>query len=275
MSIPVTADAVGFTPKCLEDFLEEDAAPMFKLRHSTLLDRQDLPFNMTAAKCIQYTDQDWRDAILRALRRDWVSDGLEQNITQLEALWEAREALGLDMRTYLDQCALITAETPEGTKPQLPPVPVLDFDERLAEDLDLMVEKALAESDELSHMDAMRDRWNRTWPRMILRMLLKHTTLDVSLNRKAKVVAAESLEELFVKLERVAKQHGIKMGKASVELLNYGSRMMFLSGEEEKNSSAPPSGATSPSPSTKGSSKSKEGTPSSTQTNTGEEAGEA
>ncbi len=275
MSIPATADRERFTPPVLQDHFSEEDPPLFKLRHGTVMDRQNIPIMMEAEGCQQYNDQDWREMILKEMRADWESEGLEQNITQLERLWEARDEYAEVMRQHIAACQVIVQETPEGEKPVMPEQPELDFEPEMADELDLMVEQVITNSRQLSHMSAMRRKWNITYPRLVLRMLLRSTKLETKLDRHAKVVTAESLEQMFVDLEKKAQELDpkIKPGKASIELLLHAQAMMYLSRDEEKNSSAPHTGATSQKPSTGTTSKSTDESPSSAQTDTEEATG--
>lgn len=240
MSIPLTASTESFTPECMAEI---EGAPSFTFRHATVLDKHEFHSIAIAEGLMQHTDADLREAIVGEIRRLFESEGLEQNITQLEAYWQANDELRSAQDQHRQQVMEILAEAEEGAELELPPAPVLDFPEDRIADLEAMVAEVRRYSPKVNGMLADNHRFQTFYPRILLRMFLTGTTLPVKLVRRGKLITAESCEEL---LEALAEVAGEQADAATSQLLVKALLSFALRKDEEKNSSSPRSGSTPP-----------------------------
>jgi hypothetical protein len=240
MSIPLTASTEAFTPECMAEIEE---APSFTFRHATVLDKHEFHSIAIAEGLMQHTDADLRETIIGELRRMFESDGLERNITQLEAYWQSNDELRSAQEQHRQQVMEILSAAEEGTEPELPPAPVLDFPEDRIADLEAMVAEVRRHSPKVNGMLADNHRFQTFYPRILLRMFLTGTTLPVKLQRRGKLITAESCEEL---LEALAEAAGKEAEAAISQLLVKALLAFALRKDEEKNSSSPRSDITSP-----------------------------
>lgn len=243
MSIPVTASTEAFVPDCLKD--TEDA-PSFTFRHATRMDKHECTLNLSAERIMRHSDDVMRETTIAELKRLFESDNLAHNITRLEAYWSAIDEHTAVLRKHNDAILQLLQDAGEGEKPELPPQPAIEFDEAEALLLDDLVDDVRRHSDRLAKMHSDNLRFNIMWPRMLLRMLLASTTLPVSLTRVAGLITPESCEMVLDRLEQAAAVNGIERGLASSQLLLKATLSMRLDEDEEKNSSSPLSGTTSP-----------------------------
>jgi len=240
MTIPVTAGSYTYVPASLS---EVEGAPEFVLRHGTRKDKHDLQFEMQAAGLVAYSEDQIRKAIIDELRSPaWESEDRERGITQIEAYWEAIDEFRERLMLWNDQCKEVLAEADEGDKPKLPDTPRLDFDEDMREAIEQQLAEVQAHSRRVAHMSAMNTRFTTTYPRIILRMLLKSTTLDVKMSRAAGVLTEDCCEDVLEALDAFAVKHGDEQRAAVFELLGEAQAAFRLSEGEEKNSSSPASG---------------------------------
>lgn len=240
MSIPLTASTEAFTPECMAEI---EGAPSFTFRHATVLDKHEFHSIAIAEGLMQHTDADLRETIIGELRRMFESDGLERNITQLEAYWQSNDELRSAQEQHRQQVMEILSAAEEGTEPKLPPAPVLDFPEDRIADLEAMVAEVRRHSPKVNGMLADNHRFQTFYPRILLRMFLTGTTLPVKLQRRGKLITAESCEEL---LEALAEAAGEEADAAISQLLVQALLAFALRKDEEKNSSSPRSDITSP-----------------------------
>jgi hypothetical protein len=256
MSIPLTASTEAFTPECMAEIEE---APSFTFRHATVLDKHEFHSIAIAEGLMQHTDSDLRETIIGELRRMFESDGLERNITQLEAYWQSNDELRSAQEQHRQQVMEILSAAEEGTEPELPPAPVLDFPEDRIADLEAMVAEVRRHSPKVNGMLADNHRFQTFYPRILLRMFLTGTTLPVKLQRRGKLITAESCEELLEALGEAAKRANDfddgpddpeagedRAGAAISQLLVKALLAFALRKDEEKNSSSPRSDITSP-----------------------------
>lgn len=240
MSIPLTASTEAFTPDCMAEI---EGAPSFTFRHATVLDKHEFHSIAIAEGLMQHTDADLRETIVGEMRRMFESDGLEQNITQLEAYWQANDELRSARDQHRQQAMAILEAAEEGAEVELPPEPVLDFPEDRIADLEAMVAEVRRHSPKVNGMLADNHRFQTFYPRILLRMFLSSTTLPVKLQRRGKLITAESCEELLEALSEVA---GDDADTATSQLLVKALLAFAMRKDEEKNSSSPRSGSTAP-----------------------------
>ena len=240
MSIPLTASTETFTPECMAEI---EGAPSFTFRHATVMDKHEFHSIAIAEGLMQHTDADLREAIVGELRRMFESDGLEQNITQLEAYWQANDELRSAQDQHRQQVMEILEAAEEGSDPELPPPPVLDFPADRVADLEAMVAEVRRHSPKVNGMLADNHRFQTFYPRILLRMFLTSTTLPVTLQRRGKLITAESCEEMLEALAEVASD---KADAATSQLLVKALLAFALRKDEEKNSSSPRFGSTPP-----------------------------
>lgn len=272
MPIPLTAKPYDWTPSCLAEI---EGAPVFTFRTGTLEDKHTFQFQCDVEGLVRYSVPEMRRSIIDELRRGWTSADMAHNITRLEAYWNALDELEAANTEYMRQCRDILAETPDGENPVLPPAPVLDFPEDEAGDLDVIVDTVRNSSAKLKWMNACNNRHSAQYPRVLLRILLKKTTLDVELARAAGIIESHACEELIEALEAFSAEHKIERGLASLELLIEAQMALALRKDEEKNSSAPRSGDTAPKISGRGTSKSRSSARSNSRANSAKGTGKA
>ena len=249
MSIPLTASTEAFTPKCMAEI---DEAPSFTFRHATVLDMHRY-HNLVLEEGLRYhSKQDIRDAIVHELRTEFTSEGMEHNITRLEAYWLAIDEFEAARLEHLKQIIAIREGLGEGEKaPELPPAPVLNFPEEDADALDDLVSDVRQQSARIRKMDSQNHWHGVMMPRLFLRMYLTATTLPVKMKKADGLLTSESVENVLEALAAFARDHGIPEDDALGELQAKAILSYRLSGDEEKNSSSPLSDTTSPEQSAK------------------------
>lgn len=244
MSIPLTASTESFTPECMAGM---EGAPSFTFRHATELDRYEFGINITAEGLKSHSQEKVRGTILSELRRLFEGEGLERNITLLEAYWQADDDLVAAQAEHRKQVLAILSELKDDDeKPKLPPAPVSEFPQEHVAGIELMLAQVNEHSEILSLMAAQNLRYNLLYPRMLLRMFLVDSTLPVTMQRRGDVLTPACGEAVLTALAAEAKRLGVDPGTAQSELLSKAALCFTLTEDEEKNSSSPPSGSTSP-----------------------------
>jgi hypothetical protein len=243
MSIPLTASTEEFTPACMAEI---EGAPVFTFRHARVLDRSNYAITLTAENIKIHGQEVIREKILSELRRLFEGEGLAQNITRLEAFWQADDEWAAALNEHSKQVIAILSEAQEGDKPELPPRPERDFPEDQIAGIELMLAQVNEHSEILNLMTSQNLRYRIMHPRILLRMLLVSTTLDVPLKRRNGVILEDDCEDLIEKLMKVATELGADPDDAVSQLFTKAQMSFYLSGGEEKNSSSPRSATTSP-----------------------------
>lgn len=244
MSIPLTASTETFTPECMAEI---EGAPSFTFRHATEMDKYEFGINITAEGLKTYSLQDRRDKIMSELRRLFEGEGLEQNITRLQAYWQADDELAAALREHQQQVLEIRLAAAEsGEEPELPPEPVLEFPAEDLPGIDLMLAQVNEHSEILSLMAAQNMRYQLMYPRMLLRMFLKTTTLPVTIQRRGELITPACCEAVLSALDKEAKRLGVDPDLAQSQLMTKAMLSFALTEDEEKNSSSPRSGSTPP-----------------------------
>lgn len=248
-AIPLTASTETFTPECMAEI---EGAPRFTFRHATVLDKSNFAINLTAEKIKIHSPEIIREKIISELRRLFESEHLERNITRLLAFWQADDELEVAYSAYRQQVIAILSEVQDGDeKPELPPEPVLDFPADEIPGIELMLAQVNEHSEILNLMAAQNLRYRIMHPRLLLRMLLVDTSLDVPLKRRDGVILPEICEQIIEATMAAARSLGADPDEAVSQLFLKAQMAFYLSGEEEKNSSSPRSDTTSPASSPK------------------------
>jgi len=243
MSIPVTASTEAFTPACLKHL--EDA-PTFTFRHATVLDKQQFHRVAIAEGLMRHDDAAVREVTIAELRDLFEGEGIEENVTQLQAYWQALDELAQARAIHRQQCIDILRAADEGEAPELPPEPELEFPKDRAKALDEMMQEVRRHSRRLTVMLADNVDYSTRFPRILLRMFLTGTSLPVEAKRRDKMITEISCEEIIEALAEFAGSHGADDEEAVSELLTKAMLSFALRKDEEKNSSSPPSAITSP-----------------------------
>lgn len=272
MRIPLRAGTYDFVPATLSEL---DGAPTFTFRHGTRADKDDLTFNMEAEGLRVFTQAEMRGAVIDELRKGWESDGLEQNITRLEAYWQATDDFALAAQDWADHVAELRAEAEEGEEIELPEQPVLDFDKEEEDALNMIVEEVMAHSRRLNLMTAQKRKTQTHYPRLILRMLIKESSLDVALPRRAGLITKDAIDELIEALVAWCNENDADPTTAYLQLVNEAHKAFQLREDEEKNSSAVRSGSTPRKASTRRKSTSRKSAPSKTPASSAKASGKA
>lgn len=243
-TIPLTASTESFTPECMAEI---DGAPSFTFRHATVLDKSNFVVNLTAENIKIHGKDAIRAKILSELRRLFEGDGLERNITRLEAYWQADDELDAAYVEWRQQVIAILAEVKEGDEqPELPSEPVLDFPADEIAGLDLMLAQVNEHSEILNLMTAQNLRYRIMHPRLLLRMLLVETSLDIPLKRRNGLMLPEVCEQIVEATMKAARDLGVDPDEAVSQLFTKAQMAFYLNGDEEKNSSSPLSVTTTP-----------------------------
>lgn len=250
MSIPVTAASEPFTPACMAEI---EGAPTFRFRHATVLDKTRFHELKAVAKLRSHSSQDMRDVVLHELRKLFTSDGMEQNITRLEAYWAALDEHSGAMTEYRQQIIDLRKGAGEDETPELPPQPELDFPKGEIIELDALVDEVERYSDIYAAMRRDNLRFETGYPRLLMRMFLTETSLPVELKRERDSdhsgippLTAECGEAVIEALAKAARAAGVNADTAVVQFLQKATIALILTGDEEKNSSSPLSGSTPP-----------------------------
>lgn len=243
MSIPVTASMEAFVPASLKDI---DGAPTFTFRHATVLDKHKFHRIAIEEGLMRHDDEAVREVTIAELRGLFEGEGLEQNVTQLQAYWQAIDELRDARSIHLKQCFEILNAAEEGDEPELPAEPELDFPTETAAQLDEMMQEVRRHSRRLTRMLADNVDYATRFPRILMRMFLVSTTLPVEVKRRDKIITEVSCEEIIEALADCAKDHGVDEEQAVSELLTESTLAFALRKDEEKNSLSPRSGITSP-----------------------------
>lgn len=243
-TIPLTASTESFTPECMAEI---DGAPSFTFRHATVLDKSNFVVNLTAENIKLHGKDAIRDKILSELRRLFEGDGLERNITRLEAYWLADDELEAAYTEWRQQVIAILAEVKEGDEqPELPPEPVLEFPADEIAGIELMLAQVNEHSEILNLMTAQNLRYRIMHPRLLLRMLLVETSLDIPLKRRNGLILPEVCEQIIEASMKAARDLGADPDLAVSQLFTKAQMAFYLTGDEEKNSSSPLSATTTP-----------------------------
>lgn len=243
MSIPLTASTETFVPECMAEI---EGAPAFTFRHATVLDKSNFVINLTAENIKVHGQEAIRERILSELRRLFEGEGLERNITRLQAYWQADDDLDAAIGEWRQQVIEILAQAGDGETPDLPPQPKSDFPEDEVPGIDLMLAQVNEHSEMLNLMTSQNMRYRIMHPRILLRMLLVSTSLDVQLKRRNGVILPEACEGLINATMKAARDAGANPDEAISQLFSKAQMAFYLSGGEEKNSSSPRSDTTSP-----------------------------
>ena len=241
MSIPVTASIEAFTPACLKEI--EDA-PTFVFRHATVLDKQKFHRVAIAEGLMRHDDDTVRDVTVEELRQLFEGEGIEENITQLQAYWQALDELKQAESIHRQQCIQILRAAEDGGQPEMPPAPELEFPADRAQALNEMMQEVRRHSRRLTVMLADNVDYSTRFPRILLRMFLTSTTLPVQVKRRDKIITEICCEEIIEALSAFAGKHGVDEDEAVSELLTKAMLSFALQRDEEKNSSSPLSGIT-------------------------------
>lgn len=244
MSIPVTASTEAFVPASMA---EVEGAPSFTFRHATVLDKTRFHELKAIAKLRSHTAAEMRDVVVHELRKMFASEGMEQNITRLEAYWAAIDENEEAIKVWREQVMDLLREAGDGETPELPPEPELDFPKGEMIELNAMVDEVERHSDLYAAMRLDNIRFEVGYPRLLLRMFLTETTLPVELKRdRDGIVTADAAEAVIEALAKAARAAGVDGEVAVRELLFKAVIAFTLTGDEEKNSSSPRSGISSP-----------------------------
>lgn len=243
MSIPLTASTETFTPKCMAEF---EGAPSFTFRHGTVLDKNAFAIALTEEGITFHPDQAIRARIISELKLMFESEGMERNIARLEQYWEALDELKLLRIEHGKQVLAILSELKDGETVELPPAPVLDFDEKEARDIELLIAQVNEESDWLRLMRKQNLRYQIEQPRLLMRMVIKDTSLPVAVRVKDGLLTKACIEEMLTALRNEAKRLGADPDMAEGQLQTKALLQFALTEDEEKNSSSPLSGSTPP-----------------------------
>lgn len=243
MSIPLTASTEEFTPECMAEI---EGAPTFTFRHATVLDKSNFAINLTAENIKVHGKEVIRDRIRSETRRLFEGEGLERNLTRLDAYWQADDDFDVALSEHRQQVIEILSEAQEGETPELPPQPEFDFPADEIPGIELMLAQVNEHSEMLNLMTAQNLRYRIMHPRILLRMLLSSTTLDVSLKRRNGLILAEACEELIDATMKAARELGADPDEAVSQLFTKAQMAFYLTGDEEKNSSSPRSDTMSP-----------------------------
>jgi hypothetical protein len=256
MSIPVTASAEAFTPASMADI---EGAPTFTFRHATVLDKTRFHELKTIAKLRNHSPQEMRDVVQHELRKLFTSEGMEQNITRLEAYWAAIDEHDEAVKAYRQQAFELLREAGDGEMPELPPAPEIDFPKGEIIELNAMVDQVERESDIYAAMRLDNLRFDNGYPRLLMRMFLTETSLPVELKRDREgILTGDCAEAVIEALAKAARAAGLDGETAVGELLLKSVIALTLTGDEEKNSSSPRSGISSPKSSAKAQSNGKD-----------------
>jgi hypothetical protein len=243
MSIPVTASTEAFTPACLQEI---EGAPTFTFRHATVLDKQQFHRVAIAEGLMRHDDAAVREVTIAELRELFEGDGIEENVTQLQAYWQAIDEFGQAQAIYRQQCIEILRAAGEDEQVELPPEPELEFPADRAKLLDEMMQEVRRHSRRLTVMLADNVDYSTRFPRILLRMFLTGTSLPVQVKRRDKIITELCCEEIIEALSEFAASHDVDEEDAVSELLTKAMLSFALRKDEEKNSSSPLSGITSP-----------------------------
>lgn len=255
MSIPLTASTEKFTPACMAEI---EGAPAFTFRHATVLDKHRYHNLVIEHGIVHHSKQGIRDAVIEALRTEFDSEGMERNITRIEAYWQANDELELALREHLDQIIAIHADLPDGAdEPELPPRPVIDFPEHEIEPIEALIGEVRAHSHRVRKMQAENHWHTIMMPRLLMAMFLTSTTLPVKLKKADGILTMETTEAVIEALAQSARDAGVSADEAVRQLQDQAMLSYTLKGDEEKNSSSPRSDTTSPASSLKKSSSGK------------------
>jgi len=243
MSIPVTASTEAFTPACMAEI---EGAPTFRFRHATLIDRHRYHNLVIEQGLRNHTKEELREAIIEQVRAEFEGEGIEQNITKLGTFWAACD----EYESALNQHEIMVAEIMEQHEgegePELPPEPVLDFPAEDRAGLDAMVDQITAESTRIRKMLQQNHWYSVQMPRLLLRMFLTATSLPVKLKKVDDVLTPDTAEAVINALADEANKLGVSP-EIAVSQLQVKAMLSFrLTEDEEKNSSSPRSGSTSP-----------------------------
>lgn len=243
MSIPVTASVEEFIPACMAEI---EGAPTFTFRHATVLDKHSFHRIAIAEGLTQHSDEAVREAIITELRTNFTSEGMEQNITRLIAYWAANDEYASAMRQHRATCTEILVGH-EGDEPAvLPPEPVLDFPDAEVPLIEEMIAEVRRYSHRVNGMLADNQWFGIMYPRILVRMFLTATTLPVPLTKKHGLITGEAAEKLIEALSAAAEAAGADPELAVSQLLLEAHMAFAVRKDEEKNSSSPRSGSTSP-----------------------------
>jgi len=244
MSIPVTASTEAFIPSIMA---EVEGAPSFTFRHATVLDKTRFHELKAIARLRNHSPAEMRDVVVHELRKMFTSEGMEQNITRLEAYWAAIDEHESAIKVWREQVIEVLREAEEDEKPELPPEPEMDFPKGEIIELNALVDEVERHSEIYAAMRLDNLRFEVGYPRLLLRLFLTNTTLPVEIKRdRDGIVTAESAEAAIEALAKAARAAGVDADVAVQELLFKSVIAFTLTGDEEKNSSSPLSGISSP-----------------------------
>ncbi len=258
MSIPVTASTEAFVPASMA---EVEGAPSFTFRHATVLDKTRFHELKAMARLRNHSAAEMRDVVLHELRKLFTSEGMEQNITRLESYWQAIDEHEAAIKVWREQVIEVLREATDGEPPELPPEPEIDFPKGETIELNAMVDEVERHSEIYASMRLDNIRFEVGYPRLLMRMFLTETTLPVEVKRdRDGVVTADAAEAVIEALAKAARAAGTDADVAVQELLFKSVIAFTLTGDEEKNSSSPRSGISSPKQSANTASAGKEST---------------
>jgi hypothetical protein len=244
MSIPVTASTEAFAPASMAEI---EGAPTFTFRHATVLDKTRFHELKAIARLRNHGAQEMRDVVLHELRKMFTSEGMAQNITRLEAYWAAIDEHEGAIKAYREQVIGLFREAGDGEKPELPPEPELDFPAGEVIELNALVDEVERHSEIYAAMRVDNIRFEVGYPRLLMRMFLTGTDLPVELKRdRDGILTPETGEAVIEALAKAARAADLDPDVAVQELLFKSVIAFTLTGDEEKNSSSPLSGISSP-----------------------------
>jgi hypothetical protein len=244
MSIPVTASTEAFVPASMA---EVEAAPSFTFRHATVLDKTRFHELKAMARLRNHGPAEMREVVLHELRKLFTSEGMEQNITRLESYWQAIDEHEAAIKVWREQVIEVLRETKDGETPELPPEPEIDFPKGETIELNAMVDEVERHSEIYASMRLDNIRFEVGYPRLLMRMFLTETNLPVDVKRdRDGFVTADAAEAVIEALAKAARAAGTDADVAVQELLFKSVIAFTLTGDEEKNSSSPRSGISSP-----------------------------
>jgi hypothetical protein len=201
-----------FTPDSLKNLVPP---PIFRLRAATKRDAMRYDHMLSLEGLRIFRDDDVRPEILRTLKANWDEETYAKNSVKLETFW-----------AKLDQ-----EITPDPAEAQA-----------VAE----LTARCLDVSPFLRRMDADNKRFHANAPIIALGLYLAGwKNIDVPFRLDSGYVPYETLTELreaLFKLEEQAKAEnveGVMPGFGFLQLTLKGYQLLQLTGEEEKNSSAP------------------------------------
>lgn len=238
--VPTEAGEGGFVPPSLANTKNP---PSFTLRDGTRRDKDRFRTLLIEEGLRNYGVKDYRDEILNGLRANWSEADFDQSVPRLRQFWDAMDAWE------------------KATEGDDKPEPfAYDKAERAA--IDQLCADIASVWRPLRAMAAANLDYERNSPDILLTLLLcDWKGVDVPFAREKGIVPLDTLDAIATALERAEKDvDGLRLGTAMWELRAEAAKRMYLSEDEEKNSSSPAPSSQTPPPSTESGEVPKDGT---------------